>query len=68
VIYVARNSQKGIVIGHRGEKLKKVGTEARRDLEDFLGKKVYLELFVKVADDWRNNPTQLRRFGYEDEL
>jgi GTP-binding protein Era len=66
VIYVARNSQKGIIIGHRGEKLKKVGTEARRDLEDFLGKKVYLELFVKVADDWRNNPQQLRRFGYEE--
>jgi GTP-binding protein Era len=67
VIYVARNSQKGIIIGHKGEKLKKVGTEARRDLEDFLGKKVFLELFVKVADDWRNNPAQLRRFGYSDE-
>jgi GTP-binding protein Era len=66
VIYVARNSQKGIIIGHKGEKLKKVGTEARRDLEDFLGKKVFLELFVKVADDWRNNPQQLRRFGYEE--
>jgi GTP-binding protein Era len=67
VIYVARSSQKGIIIGHKGEKLKKVGTEARRDLEDFLGKKVYLELFVKVADDWRNNPSQLRRFGYDEE-
>lgn len=66
VIYVARQSQKGIVIGHKGEKLKRVGTQARIDLEEFLGKKVYLELFVKVADDWRNNEQQLRRFGYEE--
>ena len=64
-IYVARNSQKGIVIGHKGEQLKRVGRAAREDLERFLGKKVFLELFVKVNDDWRNNERQLRRFGYE---
>ena len=64
-IYVARTSQKGIVIGHKGEKLKKVGQAARHDLEDFLGKRVFLELYVKVQEDWRNNDSQLRRFGYE---
>ena len=64
-IYVARNSQKGIVIGHKGEKLKKVGQAARHDLEAFLGKKVFLELYVKVQEDWRNNDNQLKRFGYE---
>lgn len=66
VIYVARDSQKGILIGHKGEKLKKVGSEARKDLEEFLGKKVFLELFVKVNDNWRNDDRQLRRFGYEE--
>ncbi|WP_300751081.1 GTPase Era [uncultured Alistipes sp.] len=65
VIYVARDSQKGILIGHKGEKLKKVGRQAREDLEDFLQKKVFLQLFVKVSDDWRNDERQLRRFGYE---
>ena len=65
VIYVARDSQKGILIGHKGEKLKKVGRQAREDLEDFLQKKVFLQLFVKVSDDWRNDDRQLRRFGYE---
>jgi GTP-binding protein Era len=64
-IYVARNSQKGIVIGHKGERLKKVGQAARHDLEAFLGKKVFLELYVKVMEDWRNNDNQLKRFGYE---
>ncbi len=64
-IYVARNSQKGIVIGHKGEKLKRVGKAAREDLERFLDKKVFLQLFVKVQDDWRNNERQLRRFGYD---
>ena len=64
-IYVARDSQKGIVIGHKGEKLKKVGKAARQDLEKFLDKKVFLQLFVKVNDDWRNSDRQLRRFGYE---
>ena len=66
-IYVSRESQKGILIGHKGEKLKRVGQAAREDLEQFLEKKVFLQLFVKVNDDWRNNPRQLRRFGYEQE-
>ena len=64
-IFVARDSQKGIVIGHKGEKLKRVGQQAREDLERFLDKKVFLQLFVKVNDDWRNSDRQLRRFGYE---
>ena len=64
-ISVARDSQKGILIGHKGEKLKRVGQAAREDMEQFLGKKVFLQLFVKVNDDWRNNERQLRRFGYE---
>lgn len=63
-IYVSRESQKGILIGHKGAMLKKVGTAARIDMEAFLGKKVFLQLFVKVNDDWRNNDRQLRRFGY----
>ena len=66
-IYVSRASQKGIVIGHKGEKLKRVGQQARADMEQFLGKKVFLQLFVKVNDDWRNSDRQLRRFGYEQE-
>lgn len=65
-IYVSRDSQKGILIGHKGSMLKKVGTAARLDLEEFLGKKVFLELHVKVSDEWRNDPRQLRRFGYEE--
>lgn len=65
VIYVARDSQKGIIIGHKGEMLKKVGTAARLEMEKFLGKKVFLQLHVKVNDNWRNNERQLRRFGYE---
>lgn len=65
-IYVARESQKAIVIGHKGSKLKKVGTEAREELERFLGKKVFLKLFVKVNENWRNDDRQLRRFGYLD--
>lgn len=64
-IYVSRDSQKGIVIGHKGERLKRVGQAAREDMEAFLGKKVFLQLFVKVNDDWRNNERELRRFGYE---
>ena len=64
-IYVARNSQKGILIGHKGENLKTIGTRAREDMEKFLGKKVFLQLFVKVNDNWRNNDRQLKRFGYE---
>ena len=64
VIYVERDSQKGIIIGKGGSKLKKVGTEARKDIETFFGKKVYLELFVKVEDNWRNRENKLRSFGY----
>ena len=64
VIFVERNSQKGILIGHKGEALKRVGTQARRDLERFFEKKVHLELFVKVNKDWRSNANALKRFGY----
>ena len=64
VIYVARDSQKGIIIGHRGSMLKRVGTGARKEIEEFIGKKVYLELFVKVAKEWRDNPGMLKKFGY----
>ena len=66
-IYVARESQKGIVIGHKGEMLKRVGRQAREEMERFLGKKVFLQMFVKVNDDWRNSERQLKRFGYEQE-
>ncbi|MFI3323569.1 MAG: GTPase Era [Rikenellaceae bacterium] len=65
-IYVARDSQKGILIGHKGEKLKRVGTQARLDMEQFLDKKVFLQLHVKVMDDWRNSDRQLKRFGYDE--
>lgn len=63
-IYVARDSQKGIIIGHKGEMLKRVGTAARIELEKFLGKKVFLQLFVKVNDNWRDSDRQLKNFGY----
>ena len=65
VIYAERDSQKGIIIGHGGKSLKKVGTEARKDLEVFFDKKVFLELFVKVEKDWRNKDTKLKNFGYQ---
>ena len=64
VIYVERDSQKGIIIGKGGEKIKKVGIAARQDIEKFFGKKVYLEMFVKVEKDWRNKENKLREFGY----
>lgn len=64
IIHVERESQKGIIIGHGGKSLKKVGTEARKDLEVFFEKKIYLELFVKVEKDWRKKDTTLRGFGY----
>lgn len=64
VIYVERDSQKGIIIGKGGEKIKKVGIEARHDLETFFGKKIFLEIFVKVEKDWRNRENKLRAFGY----
>jgi GTP-binding protein Era len=67
VIYAARESQKGILIGNKGLALKKTGSDARQDLENFLRSKVYLGLRVKVDPDWRNNLTQLKRFGYIQE-
>lgn len=63
-IYVERDSQKGIIIGHKGESLSKVGKEAREDLEKFFNKKIFLKLFVKVRKDWRKRDNDLRRFGY----
>lgn len=65
VIMVERESQKGIIIGHKGQPLKWVGIEARKELEKFFGKQIYLQLHVKVNKDWRSNKTQLKRFGYE---
>ena len=64
IIYVERSSQKGILIGHKGASLKKVGTLARKELEQFFDKKIHLELFVKINKDWRSNPNALKRFGY----
>lgn len=64
VIYVERDSQKGIIIGRQGAQLKRVGAEARRDIETFFGKKVFLELYVKVEANWRNRDNKLRAFGY----
>ncbi len=64
-IFVERKSQKGIIIGHKGESLKKVGIESRRDLEQFFGKQVHLETFVKVAENWRKKEINLKRFGYK---
>ena len=64
IIYTARESQKAILIGKGGNKLKKVGTDARKDLEAFFEKQLFLELFVKVNKDWRNDESQLKRFGY----
>jgi GTP-binding protein Era len=65
VIIVERETQKGIIIGHQGQALKKVGTMARRDLEHFLEKKIFLEMFVKVEKDWRNRDQMLKSFGYQ---
>jgi GTP-binding protein Era len=67
LIYVERDTQKGIIIGHQGQALKKVSTEARKSLEKFFGKRVYLETFVKVDKDWRNNQHELVNFGYNPE-
>lgn len=67
VIYVERDSQKGIIIGHQGMALKKVSTEARKALEKFFGKKIYLETFVKVDKNWRNSTRELNSFGYNPE-
>ena len=65
VIYVERDSQKGIIIGHRGVALKKVSSEARKTLEKFFGKSIYLEIFVKVDKDWRSNTKRLEAYGYK---
>ena len=64
VIYVERDSQKGIIIGHQGKMIKRIGTEARKDIEKFFGKNVFLELFVKVEPNWRNRENKLKSFGY----
>jgi GTP-binding protein Era len=64
VVYVERDSQKGIIIGKGGAMLKKVGVEARKDIETFFGKRVFLEVFVKVEPNWRNRENKLRQFGY----
>ncbi|MBJ6369088.1 GTPase Era [Snuella sedimenti] len=66
VIMVERETQKGIIIGHKGSALKRVGVEARKDLEKFFGKQLHLELYVKVNKNWRSNQNQLRRFGYNN--
>lgn len=65
VIMVERETQKGILIGHKGKALKRVGVESRKDLEQFFEKKIHLELYVKVNKNWRSNPRQLKRFGYD---
>lgn len=64
IIYCERETQKGIIIGHKGEAIKKVGTQAREDLEKFFGKKIHINLFVKVKKDWRKNDRDLKNFGY----
>jgi len=63
-IYTARETQKAIILGHQGKAIKKVGTQARKDIEDFVGKKVFLELTVKTTKDWRDSENSLKRFGY----
>ncbi|MFO7614250.1 MAG: GTPase Era, partial [Bacteroidales bacterium] len=64
-IFVARESQKAIILGHQGKAIKRVGTQARKDLEAWLGKKIFLELSVKVVKDWRNSEKELKKFGYD---
>ena len=66
VILVERASQKGIIIGDKGAMLKKIGTQAREDMEQFFGKKVFLEQYVKVEPDWRNKIQRLKQFGYDN--
>ncbi|MDX2413645.1 MAG: GTPase Era [Bacteroidales bacterium] len=64
LIHVVRESQKGIIIGHKGRMLKKIGTEARKDIEEFTGKKAFIEIYVKVNKEWRDNASKLKNFGY----
>ena len=66
VIMVERDTQKGILIGHKGSALRRVGTEARKDLEKFFGKKIFMDLYGKVNKNWRSSNSQLKRFGYKD--
>lgn len=66
-VIVERKSQKGIIIGKQGNMLKQIGTEARKDIENLLGSKVFMELWVKVQKDWRNRASQLREYGYREE-
>jgi len=65
IIYVSRDSQKGIIIGHQGKMIKRVGTDARKDAEEFFNKKIFMELYVKVAKEWRSQDNQLKKFGYD---
>jgi GTP-binding protein Era len=64
---VERDSQKRIVIGNKGEAIKRLGTNARKDLEAFFGKHIFVELFVKVREDWRNSKNMLKQFGYDND-
>ncbi|MAW50604.1 MAG: hypothetical protein CMC41_05675 [Flavobacteriaceae bacterium] len=66
VIIVERETQKGIIIGHKGQKLKSVGTSSRKVLENFFQKKIFMELRVKVSKNWRSDSSQLKRFGYQN--
>jgi GTPase len=66
IIYVARESQKGIIIGHKGEALKRIGTDARKKIEKMVGRKVFLSITVKVNENWRDNENQLKKFGYTE--
>jgi len=65
LIYCARESQKAILLGHKGAAMKKLGTDSRKKIEEFIQKKVYIEITVKVADDWRDDDKMLKRFGYQ---
>ena len=65
VIYVSRDSQKGIIIGHKGKMIKRVGIEARKDAEEFFDKQIFMDLYVKVSKEWRSQDNQLKKFGYD---
>jgi len=64
IIYVERKTQRGIIIGHKGEKIKQVGIESRKDIEKFIDKHIHLELFVKIDENWRENERKLKQYGY----
>jgi GTP-binding protein Era len=65
IIYIERESQKAILIGHQGAAIKRIGTTARKEIEAFVGRHIYLDLRIKVNKEWRENPRQLKRFGYD---